>query len=113
LPLCSNSNKFTKEGGKMILSYIIDAFKDLARLTGLPFFIVLMSLFIVIVELFILGVIMLFAVWRIRREMIDLNRKIDLLAQPPEKEPEKEPDREIEEASEKEPERKQYRYRWK
>jgi hypothetical protein len=97
----------------MLISYIIDAFKDLSRLTGLPFFIVLMGFFIVIVELFILGVIMLFAVWRIRKEMIDLNRKIDLLAQPPEKEPEKEPERELEEESEKEPEKKKYRYRWK
>jgi hypothetical protein len=109
----------------MLISYIIDAFKDLSRLTGLPFFIVLMGLFIVIVELFILGVIMLFAVWRIRKEIIDLNRKIDLLAQPPEKEPDKEPEREIEaasekesekeieEASEKETEKEKYRYKWK
>ena len=120
-----------------MISYIFDAFKDLASLTGLPFFIVLMGFIIVIVELFILGVIMLLAVWRIRKEIIDLNRKIDSFALPPEKEPEKEPEREIEgasekkpekeieaasekesekeieEESEKEPEKKKYRYRWK
>jgi len=97
----------------MLISYIFDAFKDLANLTGLPFFIVLMGFFIVIVELFILGVIMLFAVWRIRKEIIDLNRKIDSFARSPEKEPEKEPEGEIEAASEKETEKKKYRYKWK
>ena len=97
----------------MLISYIFDAFKDLANLTGLPFFIVLMGFFIVILELFILGVIMLFAVWRIRKEIIDLNRKIDSFARSPEKEPEKEPEGEIEAASEKETEKKKYRYKWK
>jgi flagellar biosynthesis component FlhA len=109
----------------MLISYIFDAFKNLASLTGLPFFIVLMGFFIVTVELFLLGVIMLFAVWRIRKEIIDLNRKIDSFARPPEKEPEKEAEREIEAASEKESEKeieaaseketekKKYSYKWK
>jgi hypothetical protein len=105
----------------MLISYIIDAFKDLATLIGLPFFTVLLAFFILIVELFVFGVLVLFAVWRMRKEMIDINRKIELLAKPPEKKPEKEttkefekkPEREIEEAPEKESEKKKYRYRWK
>ena len=73
----------------------------------------LMGFFIVIVELFILGVITLFAMRRIRKELIGLNRKIDLFAQPSEQRPEKGPERKSEELSEKDPEKKKYRYRWK
>ncbi len=86
----------------MLISDIIAAVKDLATLIGLPFFTVLLGFFILSVELFGLGVFMLFVVLRIRKEMIDMNRKIDLLVQPPEKEPEKEPVKESPKESEEE-----------
>jgi hypothetical protein len=80
-----------------------------------------LGFFILAIELFGLGVFMLFVVWRIRKEMIVMNRKIDLLLQPPEEEPEKEPEKgpdkesqkESEEQLEKEPEKKKFRYKWK
>lgn len=109
----------------MLFSDLIRILKDLATLIGLPFFTVLMGFFILAVELFILGVFVLFAVWRIRKEMINLNRKIDLLAPPlekgseiecakePKKESGKESERELEKKPEKEPEKKKYRYKWK
>ena len=117
----------------MLFSDLIRALKDLATLIGLPYFTVLMGFFILTVELFVLGVFVLFAVWRIRKEMINLNRKFDFLAQSMEKgseiesakepknelkkesggeydnEPENEPDKK----PEKEPEKKKYRYKWK
>jgi hypothetical protein len=109
----------------MLISDIITALKDLATLIGLPFFTVLMGFFVLAVELFGLGVLMLFVVCRIRKEMINMNRKIDLLIQLPEKEAEKGPDKESQKESgeelEKEPEKqpdnklkkKKYRYKWK
>ena len=109
----------------MLISDLIGALEALATLIGLPFFAVLMGFFILSVELFVLGVFMLFAVWRIRKEMIYLNRKIDLLAQQHEKEPkneiekesekgpDKESQKESEEELEKEPEKKKFRYKWK
>ncbi len=105
----------------MLISDLIGALEALATLIGLPFFTVLLGFFILAVEPFVLGVFMLFAVWRIRKEMIYLNRKIDLLVELPEKEPEKEsekgPDKESqkesEEELEKEPEKKKFRYKWK
>jgi hypothetical protein len=113
----------------MLVSDLITALKDLATLIGLPFFTVLMGFFILAVELFVLGVFVLFALWRVRKEMINLNRKIDLLAPPLEKgseiesakEPKneikkesgKESERELEKKPEKEPEKKKYRYKWK
>ena len=105
----------------MLISDLIGALEALATLIGLPFFTVLMGFFILSVELFVLAVFMLFAVWRIRKEMIDMNRKIDLLVELPEKEPEKEsekgPDKESqkesEEVPEEEPEKKKFRYKWK
>jgi hypothetical protein len=104
----------------MLISDLIGVLEALATLIGLPFFTVLMGFFILTVELFVLGVFMLFAVWRIRKEMINMNRKIDLLVQSPEKEPEKEPVKESPKESEKEPEKqpdnelkkKKYRYKW-
>jgi hypothetical protein len=100
---------------------ILEITKDLISVIGWPFFIVLMGFFLLALELFVFGVIILFAVWRIRKEMINLNRKIDLLAQPHEKEPEKESEKgpnkeyqkESEEELEKEPEKKKFRYKWK
>ena len=75
------------------------------------------------------GLLMLMAVWRIRKELINLNCKIDLLTQPSkiesEKETEKEPQKEFGQVSknevEKEPEaqddneleKRKYRYKWK
>ena len=101
----------------MLIWDLIGVLKDLATLIGLPFFTVLLGFFILALELFVFGVIVLFAVCRIRKEMIDMNRKIDLLVELPEKEPEKEyekgPDKESEEELEKEPEKKKYRYKWK
>ena len=113
----------------MLISDLIGALEALATLIGLPFFTVLMGFFILSVELFVLGVFILFAVWRIRKEMINLNRKIDLLAPLLEKgseiesakEPKnelkkgsgKESERELEKKPEKEPEKKKYRYKWK
>ena len=101
----------------MLISDLIGALEALATLIGLPFFTVLMGFFILSVELFVLGVFMLFAVWRIRKEMIYLNRKIDLLAQQHEKEPKNEIEKEIEKKPEKkpekEPEKKKFRYKWK
>ncbi len=105
----------------MLISDLIGALEALATLIGLPFFTVLMGFFILSVELFVLGVFMLFAVWRIRKEMIYLNRKIDLLVELPEKEPEKESEKEpvkesqkeSEKEPEKEPEKKKFRYKWK
>jgi ABC-type nickel/cobalt efflux system permease component RcnA len=97
----------------------------LANLIGLPLLSVLMGFFILALELFVLGIIILFAVWRIRKEMIDMNRKIDLLAQAPQKEFKKEPshkpdqelmkvsDNESEAHSEKVLKKKRYRYKWK
>ena len=101
----------------MLISDLIGALEALATLIGLPFFTVLMGFFILSVELFVLGVFILFAVWRIRKEMIYLNRKIDLLAQQHEKEPKKEIEKEIEKEPEKKPEneseKKKFRYKWK
>ncbi len=97
----------------MLISDIIAAVKDLATLIGLPFFTVLLGFFILAVELFGLGVLMLFVVWRIRKEMIVMNRKIDLLVELPEKGPDKESQKESEEELEKEPEKKKFRYKWK
>ena len=101
----------------MLIWDLIGALEDLATLIGLPFFTVLLGFFILALELLVFGVIILFAVCRIRKEMIDMNRKIDLLVQPPEKEPEKEPVKESPKESEKEPEKepkkKKYRYKWK
>jgi hypothetical protein len=105
----------------MLISDIIGALEALATLIGLPFFTVLVGFFLLALELFVLAVIILLAVWRIRKEMIYLNRKIDLLVQPPEKEPEKEPvkespkesEKETEKEPKKEPEKKKFRYKWK
>ena len=105
----------------MLVSDLITALKDLATLIGLPFFTVLMGFFILAVELFVLGVFVLFAVWRIRKEMINLNRKMDQMVRlsgknsekEPEKESKKEPRKVPEEESEKEPEKKKFRYKWK
>jgi hypothetical protein len=105
----------------MLFSDLISALEDLATLIGLPFFTVLMGFFILAVELFVLGVFVLFAVWRIRKEMINLNRKMDQLVRLSEKKPEKESEEESEkeprkvpeEEPEKEPEKKKYRYKWK
>ena len=117
----------------MLFSDLISALEDLATLIGLPFFTVLMGFFILAVELFVLGVFVLFAVWRIRKVMINLNRKIDLLAPLLEKgseiesaiepknelkkesgkESERELEKKPEEEPEKEPEKKKYRYKWK
>ena len=93
----------------MLISDLIGALEALATLIGLPFFTVLMGFFILSVELFVLGVFMLFAVWRIRKEMIVMNRKIDLLVELPDKESQKESEEELE----KEPEKKKFRYKWK
>jgi hypothetical protein len=97
----------------MLISDIISALKDLATLIGLPFFTVLLGFFILAVELFGLGVLMLFVVWRIRKEMIVMNRKIDLLVELPEKGPDKESQKESEEELEKDPEKRKFRYKWK
>jgi hypothetical protein len=105
----------------MLLSDIITALKDLSTLIGLPFFTVLMGFFVLAVELFGLGVLMLFVVCRIRKEMINMNRKIDLLVQLPEEEgekeaekrPDKESQKESEEELEKELGKKKFRYKWK
>ena len=97
----------------MLISDIITALKDLATLIGLPFFSVLLGFFILMVELFGLGVLMLFVVWRIRKEMIVMNRKIDLLVELPEKGPDKESQKESEEELEKDPEKRKFRYKWK
>jgi hypothetical protein len=109
----------------MIFSDIIGVLEALATLIGLPFFAVLVGFFFLAAELFVLGVIILIAVWRIRKEMINFNRKIDLLVEQPEKEPGKEPVNESQKESEKdlvkEPEKlpdndfkkKKYRYKWK
>jgi hypothetical protein len=105
----------------MLFSDLISALEDLATLIGLPFFTVLMGFFILAVELFVLGVFVLFAVWRIRKEMINLNRKMDQLVRLSEKKPEKESEEESEkeprkvpeEEPKKEPEKKKYRYKWK
>jgi choline-glycine betaine transporter len=99
----------------MLVSDLITALKDLATLIGLPFFTVLMGFFILAVELFVLG----------RKEMINLNRKMDQLVRLSEKKPEKEseeeskkeprkvPEEEPEKEAEKEPEKKKFRYKWK
>ena len=109
----------------MLVSDLITALKDLATLIGLPFFTVLMGFFILAVELFVLGVFVLFALWRVRKEMINLNRKMDQLVRLSEKKPEKEPEEESkkeprkvpeeepEKEAEKEPEKKKFRYKWK
>jgi FtsZ-interacting cell division protein ZipA len=84
-----------------------------------------MGFFILAVELFVLGVFVLFALWRVRKEMINLNRKMDQLVRLSEKKPEKEseeeskkeprkvPEEEPEKEAEKEPEKKKFRYKWK
>jgi hypothetical protein len=113
----------------MLISDLIGILEFLANLIGLPLLSVLICFFILALELFVLGIIFLFAVWRIRKEMIDMNRKIDLLAQPPQKESKKEPDHkpdqelmkvsdnesdnEPEAHSEKVLKKKRYRYKWK
>ena len=105
----------------MTFSDIIGLLEALATLIGLPFFTVLVGFFLLALELFVLGVIILFAVWRIRKEMIVMNRKIDLLVEQPEKEPVNESQKESEKELEKEPEKlpdnelkkKKYRYKWK
>ena len=113
----------------MLFSDLLRALEDLATLIGLPFFTVLMGFFILAAELFVLGVMVLFALWRVRKEMINLNRKIDLLFPPLKKGPEIEStketqnelkkesgrgsERELEKKPEKESENKKYRYKWK
>ena len=113
----------------MIFSDLIRLLEAFATLIGLPFFTVLMGFFILAVELFLLGVFVLFAVWRIRKEMIHVNRKIDLLVETSAQESEKKAEKdsvnkspkESEEEFEKEPQnrsddklkKKKYRYKWK
>ena len=92
-----------------MLSEIIGAFKDLARLVGLPMFTVLIGFFILIIEIFIFGVLMLFELWRIKEKMIDLNCKTSLPVQSLQNEPENERGKEIEN----EPKKKKHRYKWK
>jgi hypothetical protein len=108
---------------------MLEIIKDLIRLIGWPFFTVLLGFVILIVELFVFGVLMLFTVLRIRKEMINMNRKMDRLVQLSEKKPEKELQKEPEKESKKEPrkeperelgkepeeehEKKKYRYKWK
>jgi len=109
----------------MIISDIFGALEALANLIGLPFFAVLMGFMLLSIELFVLTVFMLFAVWRIRKEMINMNRKIDLMVQPSAKGAEIEYEKGLETASgkdlrketEKQPDneikKKKYRYKWK
>ena len=113
----------------MLIYDLVGLLEFLTNLIGLPFLSVLIGFFILVVELFLLGLLMLMAVWRIRKELINLNCKIDLLTQPSkiesEKETEKEPQKEFGQDSknelEKEPEAQadnelekgKYRYKWK
>lgn len=113
----------------MIISDLIGSLEALATLIGLPFFSVLVGFFILSIELLVLGIFMLFTVLRIRKEMIVMNRKINLLARPFEKgaeiefskEPKNELKKESSQESEREPEKgpknelkkKKYRYKWK
>jgi hypothetical protein len=113
----------------MVISDLIGILEFLANLIGLPFLSVLIGFFILSVELFLLGLLMLLAVWRIRKEMINLNRKIELLSHPPENGSKIEHDKEIEEEfgketrneikkeTEAQPDnelgKKKYRYKWK
>ena len=113
----------------MVISDLIGILEFLANLIGLPFLSVLIGFFILSVELFLLGLLMLLAVWRIRKEMINLNRKIELLSHPPENgleiEPNKETNKEFGKETKKEIEKetdaqpdnelgkKKYRYKWK
>lgn len=101
----------------MLISDFIGILEYLTNLIGLPFFSVLMGFLILALELFVFGVIILFAVRRIRKEMIGMNRKIDILIHLAEKEPAKKPVKESQiepgKEPEKEPESKKYRYKWK
>ena len=101
----------------MIISDFIGILEYLTNLIGLPFFSVLMGFLILALELFVFGVIILFAVRRIRKEMIGMNRKIDILIHLAEKEPAKKPVKESQIEPGKEPEKetesKKYRYKWK
>ena len=113
----------------MLTSDFIGILEFLANLIGLPFLSVLIGFVILAIELFLLGLLMLIGVWRIRKEMINLNRKMDLLTQmsengsevEPQKETEKEFGREsknkieteTEASSDTELEKKKYRYKWK
>jgi hypothetical protein len=112
---------------------MLEIIKDLISLIGWPFFTVLLGFVILIVELFVFGVLMLFTVLRIRKEMINMNRKMDRLVQLSEKKPETETGKEPQKESQKEPrkepeieqgkqpeaeyekehEKKKYRYKWK
>lgn len=111
----------------MVISDLIGILEFLANLIGLPFLSVLIGFFILSVELFLLGLLMLLAVWRIRKEMINLNRKIELLSHSPENGFEIEPGKETKQEFEKEAKneieteaqpdkelvKKKYRYKWK
>jgi hypothetical protein len=113
----------------MLISDFIGILKFLANLIGLPFLSVLIGFFILSVELFLLAFLMLLAVWRIRKEMINLNRKIEVLSHPPENGSEIETDKETEKGFGKESKneiekeieaqpghelgKKKYRYKWK
>ena len=81
----------------MSISEVISAFKALATATGLPLLIVLFGFAILVIVFYIYGIRMPLAVLRIRKEIIDMNRKIG------------QPD----ESQEKEPEKSKHYYKWR
>lgn len=81
----------------MSISGVISAFKNLATATGLPLLIVLLGFAILVIFFYIYGIRMPLAVLRIRKEIIDMNRKIG------------QPD----ESQEKKPGKSKYFYKWK